>query len=235
MAAYRAGDDDDTAMLRPEFSERGPRGYRPRQWTLWDALRAYSFRNLAIAVTLAVLAGAGGTAAALKQATQYSGKAQLLIDQPRLVANTTDEGPLRKLSLLRLKYVDLVTTPAITGPASAQLGTTEKSVADNVTGLASPQNLLLEIDATDPTRAGADRIANTVARTVITYADDEQAGQGVPQVDRYRFTLVEAASLAAKTQPKLSRAVQAGGALFLIGFALAYALLQMLTAPVRLR
>jgi len=234
MAVHDPHHDDDTAVLRPEFPVNERSGRPGRRWTLWQALRTFSFRNIVFALILGVLAAAGGAAIGLKQPTLYSGKAIMLIDQPRLVANSTDEGPIRKLALLRLKYAELADTPAITGPASAQLGTTEVQVRDHVMAIANPQTLLLEIDATNSTLSGADRTANTVAQTVATYADQEQARQGVPQLDRYGFTIVQPASLAAKTQPSTHRALQAALALGLIGFGLAYVVLQMITAPVRL-
>ena len=234
MAVHDPSQDDDTAVLRPEFPVNESRRPAGRQWTLWEALRTFSMRNLIFAMILGVLAAAGGAAIGLNRPTEYSGTAVMIIDQPRLLANSTDEGPIRKLALLRLKYAELADTPAITGPAATQLGLTEREVRDRVTAVADAQTLLLKINATDPARAGADKTANTVAQAVATYADQEQARQGIPQTDRFKFTVVQPASLAARTQPSTSRALQAAFALGIIGFGLAYVVLQLITAPVRL-
>jgi capsular polysaccharide biosynthesis protein len=213
---------------------RRPRDDAGSSWTLWDALSTFSFRNLVFAMVLGVLAAGGGAAVGLSQKTLYSSNANLLIDQPKQIADAQNEGVIHKLALLKIKYVDLATTPSITRPAAEQLGLSEGTVAASVQAVTSPADLLLVTVAQSGNASQATRIANAVALSIANYADSEQERIGIPSADRYRFVLVQQASAAAKVQPKLSRALQAAAGLGVLGLALSYVILQLLTADVRL-
>jgi capsular polysaccharide biosynthesis protein len=225
-------------VIRPEFHEpvsgrTGPPGPEHR-WTLWDALKAHSLRNLVFALVLAALGGAGGGVIALRQTPLYSSSAALLIDQPALISNAKDEGLLRKLSLLRLKYAALVRTPGMAGIVAQQLGVPEGQVAAAVSASAPPDSLVLVTTAQSRTPSTAVEFANGIADAVVQYTNDEQVHYAVPLDNRYQFTVVSPASEAAKIQPRRMRAVQAAFGLGAVLFAIAYVILQLLTSEYRL-
>jgi capsular polysaccharide biosynthesis protein len=237
MATSRSTPPAD--VIRPEFPESGPRRERGpvgpgHRWTLWDALKVLSLRNLVFAVLLGVLGGAAGAVIALRQTPQYSSHAVLLIDQPALISEAKDEGLIRKLSLLRLKYAALVQTPGIAGIAAEQLGVPEPQVAAAVAASAPPDSLALVTTGVGRTPTTAIRLANSIAAAVVTYTDEEQLRYSVPANARYQFSVVAPASEAAKTQPQRKRAVQAAFGLGAILLAAAYVILQLLTFERRL-
>jgi capsular polysaccharide biosynthesis protein len=201
----------------------------PREWS---SSRLLSLRNLLIAALLGVIAGIGGGFVAMKQTPVYRGQAQLLIDQPRALALSPDDGPILKLDLLKIKYANLANTPAIAGPAAAALGLPESVVADAVTATPTPQSFLVTVDANASTRARARAIANTVAQSISTYADQEQARIGVAPENRYGFSTVHRATTS-KAQPTVSRAIKAAAVLAVVVFVGAYVILQLLSAQPR--
>jgi len=227
-----------TDVLTPVFgSDRDDgRNVRPHpQWTLWDAIKTFSLRNFVFALILGVIAAAGGAAIAMKQSAVYSGKATLIIDQPKVLAESKDEGAILKIAFLKIKYADLAKGPAISGAAAQSVGLTEKRVSDAVTVTTSGQNLLLDVTAQASTSPQAVRIANAVGQSIADYADGEQQAINVPQSDRYRFSFVQRAVTATQIRPTTNRALQAAVGLGVIGVAFAYVILQLLTASMRLR
>jgi capsular polysaccharide biosynthesis protein len=192
--------------------------------------------NVVLAIVLGVVAGGAAAGISLGASTVYSSKATLLIDQPAAVSRAVDDGPLRKLSLLRIKYTDLADTPGIAGPAAARLGLSTGDVARSTTAVAPAASLAIVVSGRDATRAGAERRANAVAASMATYADQEQQGLNVPPTDRYNLTIVETAGPATTTrvQPTGARAGRAALLLGLISATLAYLILQALSPDRRL-
>jgi uncharacterized protein involved in exopolysaccharide biosynthesis len=234
----QADEDTRETVVRPAFASADAprRGGRPgRQWTYWDAIRTFSLRNFIFAVLLGVFCAAAGGVIALSRPDVYSSKASMLIDQPKALVNATDEGPIRKLAVLRFKYTGLAATPAITTLASQSTGIGQSTIATSVIATAAPDSLILAVTSQSPSAALAPRIANGVAQAIVSYADNEQGVQGVAPGDRYRFLLVQPAVGAVKTQPTKSSALQSAAALGILGLGAAYVLLQLGTADVRLR
>lgn len=227
----------DAEVLTPEFTrdhlyeDTQTRGQRP--WTIWDALKAFSLRNLVFALVIGVFVAASGAAIAMKRPAVYSSTTALLIDQPQTLANAKDAGPILKLAVLKVKYADLATSPAITGPAAQSLGLSERAVKDAVVVSAPPTDLLLKLTAQASTRSRAQRIANAVGDSIVNYVNNEQQQLSVVSSDRYRFTVIDSASAAARIQPTVNRALQAAVGLGFIGFLLAYVILQLFTNPRR--
>jgi capsular polysaccharide biosynthesis protein len=225
MPGQRPG-DVLTPNFRGDASDRDTIVTRP--WTIWDALKTYSLRNLVFALILGVLAAAAGAAIALKEPTIYSSQAQLIIDQPKAIAQAKDNGAILKLAVLKLKYAELTKSPGIAGPAAQAMGVSEDRVTKAITVAALPQDLLLTVGAQYATRSGAQSMANNVATSIINYADQEQQRLGVAAADRYNFSFVQQATKAARIQPTAKRALQAAVGLGVIGFLLAYVTLQLL-------
>jgi capsular polysaccharide biosynthesis protein len=232
MPPTRRGD-----VLTPDFGGddwgESPGTATARPWTMWDAIKTFSLRNLVFALILGVLAAAGGAAIALKQPTVYSGKAQLIIDQPKAIAAAKDNGPILKLAVLKVKYADLAKSPAIAGPAAQELGLSQQRVTDNIVASAPPSDLLVVLTSEASARSTAERMANAVGTSIINYADQEQARLGVAPADRYNFSFVQQATSAAKIQPTAKRALQAAVGLGVIATVLAYVILQLLAPKPR--
>lgn len=204
-----------------------------KPWTMWDAIKTFSLRNLVFALILGVLAAAGGAAIALSQAPVYSGKAQLIIDQPKAIAQAKDNGPILKLAVLKVKYADLAKSPAITGPAAQEAGISQDRLANNIVVAAAPSDLLLSVTSEASTRSTAQRMANAVGTSIMNYADQEQARLGVAPTDRFNFSFVQQATSASKIQPTNKRALQAAVGLGVIATVLAYVILQLLAPKPR--
>src|SRR5438309_7920052 len=124
-------------------ARRPPGEPSPDRWTLWDALKTFSLRNLVFALILGLLAGAAGALIAHKKTPLYASSVTLVIDQPAFMADARDEGVIRKLNLLKLKYGDLIGTPVIAGIAARQLGVPEGQVAAAVHAGAPPTESLV--------------------------------------------------------------------------------------------
>jgi capsular polysaccharide biosynthesis protein len=212
-------------VLTPDFQRDSA---TPRPWTVWDAIKAFSPRNMVFALILGVLAAAGGAAVALQQTPVYSSQTKLIIDQPKALAAAQDDGPIRKLAVLKVKYANLAESPAVTGPASESLGMTDRQVASAITATALPFDLLLTVTAESSTSARAERIANAVGASIINYVNQEQTQLNVPPDDRYNFSTIETAATATRIQPTNTRALQAAIGLGVISALLAYVILQLI-------
>jgi capsular polysaccharide biosynthesis protein len=226
MARPRKGE-----VLKPNFgwddSDKGRDTVAGRNWTIWDALKAYSPRNLVFALILGILAAAAGGAIAFKQPTVYSAQTQMIIDQPRAIAQAKDNGAILKLAVLKIKYADLAKSQGIAGQAAQALGLPIDRVNNNVVVTALPTDLLLSVAAQQSTAAAARRMSTAVSTAIITYADQEQAQLGIASGDRYNFSVVQASS-AKKIQPTANKALQAAVGLGVLGFILAYVILQLI-------
>ena len=227
-----AGDDTrEGEVLTPNFGwdewDKGRDTVAVRNWTIWDALKAYSPRNLVFALILGILAAAAGGLIAFKQPSVYSAQTQMIIDQPRAIIQGKDNGAILKLAVLKIKYVDLAKSSGIAGQAAQALGLPEDRVNNNTLVTALPTDLLLSVQSQQPTAAGARRMSTAVSTAIITYADQEQARLGVAPGDRYNFTVVQAPS-ASKVQPTANKALQAAVGLGVLGFILAYVILQLI-------
>jgi len=202
---------------------------------MWDAIKNFSLRNLVFALLLGIFCAASGAAIAMKQPSVYASTAQLVIDQPKAIAGSKDEGPIRKLAFLKIKYGNIAKGPAISGAAARSLGVSEDRVANSIVVTALPSDLLLSVRAQSSTANSARRTANAVATSIIDYVNTEQAGLGVPGADRYGFSFVQQAESATRVQPTANRALQAGIGLGVIAMVAAYVILQLLAPAPRKR
>jgi capsular polysaccharide biosynthesis protein len=211
---------DETVELAPPARE-------------WTYARFFSLRNLLLAMLLGALGGVGAGFGAMQASPVYTSEAHLLIDQPRALALSPDDAPILKLDLLKIKYANLANTPAIAGPAAAQLGLPESAVANAVTATPTEQSFLVTVAARASTRSTAVRMANAVAQSIVTYADQEQANIGVVPANRFGFSIVQRAAATTRAQPTVSHAAKAGAVLGVLLFVGAYAILQLLSAQPR--
>jgi capsular polysaccharide biosynthesis protein len=168
-----------------------------------------------------VLAAGLGAVAVSAQTPTYFSEAALLIDQPRAIAESPNEGIVVKLSRLRAKYTGLVGTSRIAGPVAQALDLPERSVANALVATADPLSLLLTVSARTSDAALSRRIAQAAAERLAEYVREEQEADKIPPAQRFSLFIVDAASPPLRISPTGQRrkAVAAVAGLMAIGAA----------------
>lgn len=185
-------------------------------------------RDIILALLIGAIVAAGGAAAVLRQDPLYFSRATLLIDQPRAVATSPDEGPIVKLSRLRFKYAGLVSTSRIAGPVARDLHLSVSRVRRAVRGVIDPLSLLLFVDVRMDDRSLVLRVAQQTAMQVIADAQQEQTSLGVQPKDRFEFSLVDQASVPDKIAPSGNRATAVAAVGGSLAAAAVYVLMRLL-------
>ena len=219
-----------TTQRTPTASDATPRPV----FSLWDAISLPSTRNAAIAMALAAGFAAVAATIVLLGPPTYQSQATLAIDQPRAVQDSPDTGIIDKLDRLRLKYAGLADTALVLDPIARELGERVGELRDETVVVVGPQSLLMFPTATADKERDAERRAQALADAIATYADDEQARNGIPAAERYRFSVIEAASDANKVSPTNRSAVAAAALAAILAVGVAYVVLQLVTANRRL-
>jgi tyrosine-protein kinase len=160
-----------------------------------------SFRQLVAAVVAGVFVGGLAALLMVTSPPTYQSQAALLIDQPRAIAASGDAGVVAKLSNLRLKYVGIVATSRIAGPAAARAGVPAARARADLSAAASPNSLLLVVIARDENGALVQRLAQAAAQQLVRDVDDEQNRYKIPPAQRFFFSIVTPASPAVKVEP----------------------------------
>lgn len=207
-------------------------GRYPPSW--WESVRQWSLRNFLVAVVAGLVAA--GTAAVLVLGTRpiYASEASLVIDNPHELATAHDDGPLVKLSALRVKYAALVGTSLIQGPVAQKLGIPQSQVAEaQALPVGTALTTIVVARDSDPERA--QHIAQSVAEELVTYVNDEHERNNVPIEQRFTYSIVGNAFRGVKIRPTTQRAVSAGAAAAAAGMIVVYLLLQVLSGFRRFR
>lgn len=209
-------------------------GNRPHPPSWWDAVRQWSLRNFLVAVVAGLVAAGTATVLVLGSPAVYASQAALVIDNPHELATAHDDGPLVKLSALRVKYAALAATSLIQAPVAQKLGIPQGRVAE-AQALPVGTALTTVVVARDSDPARAQQIAEGVAEELVTYVNDEHERNNVPPDQRFTFTVVGKAFRGAKIRPTTQRAVSAGAAAAVAGMIVVYLLLQVVSGFRRFR
>ena len=135
-----------------------------------DALR----RSRGLIVALVVLITAVATGISLVLPKSYKATARVLYDASAdPLANQSADVVLRQLATI----ASLITTPTILSKAAPSAGVTEPRLEKKVAASVDPQANIINITATDKTAAGAQRIANAVARVFLTARSEQDLRQ----------------------------------------------------------
>lgn len=164
-------------------------------------LRGRVLAFLPVAVVVGVLAGF----AAANVGVTYSSQATLLIDQPRAIAASGDEGVVAKLSRLRYKYAGLVTTTRVAGPAAQATGLSEGAASGRLFATVDPTSLLLAVGSRGSDAASTRRLAVAAADALVGYVRSEQERAGIPARQRLTLSVVVPAGPARQISPTLRR------------------------------
>ena len=164
---------------------------------------------------------------------RFQSRAILLIDQPGLVAESTADGVLLKLSRLRVKYVDVSGTSIVLERAAAETDIPVEVLRASTSVIAPPISLTLVATASAATRDDAIVMANAVADAMAAFAADEQAFNQIPPDHRVQLSVIEPAATASRVGESRSRPLTVGVLTSLVAFVLAYAGIQIVTARQR--
>jgi hypothetical protein len=177
-----------------------------------------------LAVLLAIAAGAGAAAHHQSAPASYRSVAELLIDQEPAVSRARDNGILVKLTTMRIKYVDVVTTTTFSSALARTLGLPPGQVRGAVSAFAPPESLLLQVAATTPDRARSQALAQGAADKLVADLAQEQTDLGVTGSAQVTLKVVTPAPAAAKIAPLRKDSIKlggvAGGIVLVLGLAL---------------
>jgi capsular polysaccharide biosynthesis protein len=137
-----------------------------------------------LALALGLLAGAGAALYQRSKSTSYLSQGVLLIDQPAVVANNPDAGPLQKLQLLRLQYASVVKTETIAAPVARQTNLSLGQVESELSALVDPTSFTINVVATSGSPSAASALAQAGTAQLISYVDKTQAHLGISPQNR---------------------------------------------------
>ena len=210
-------------------------GFAPRGVTYpwaWNALVVVSVANVLVALAVGLVTGAVGYANVMRATPQYQSSAVMLMDQP-LALSSGDAGVVVKLNQLRGKYVALILTAEIMGPAAKRAELPVGVVRGAQRPVIPAQTLTLLPTARAKSPELAQKIAQATADTVEEYVADEQAATGLGPAQRISLRVVQKAGLGAKVTPSPSRGRQVALVTAAAGVLLAYVALQLSSAARR--
>ncbi|MCW2672836.1 MAG: hypothetical protein JWP14_1425 [Frankiales bacterium] len=177
-----------------------------------------------LTVLLAIAAGAGMAAHHQSAPARYRSVAELLIDQEPAVSRARDNGILVKLTTMRIKYVDVVTTTTFSSALARTLGLPPGQVRGTVSAFAPQESLLLQVAATTPDRARSQALAQGAADKLVADLAQEQTDLGITGSAQVTLKVMTPAPAAAKIAPlrkdSIKLGVVAGGMVLVLGLAL---------------
>jgi capsular polysaccharide biosynthesis protein len=178
-------------------------------------------RRIVIAALLGLIIGGISALVVVKRSPTYSSGTQMVIEQQQAVDLSSNDGLLRKLSLLRLQYAALAPTSVIASPAAQKLGVGERVVADGVDTSVPLGSYRLVVIGRAHTPQRARGISGAVANQLAVYAAGEHKAAGVSPADGYQLTVVSPASTPVKVSPTKKSAAKLGAAVALGVFVIA--------------
>lgn len=171
-----------------------------------------------LAVLLVLLALAAGVAvAALNESrpSRYASSTDLLLDQPRALTYSQNEGVVAKLSQLRFKYAGLVTTTTFARAVAADLDVPAGKVHAALVPAVVPNTLLLRVTATTGGPETSRQIAQRAGEELQTRLAQEQEAEHVPADLRLVLTQESPAERGTAVSPSRRRSLQLGIGVFL--------------------
>lgn len=136
-----------------------------------------------LAITLAVVAGAGAALYQRSRPSPYVSFSELAIDQPVAVSGDLGDTVLQKLQRLRGYYTQYLKTDVLGGPIAQQVGLPVGLVESAIQTEISPANYLIEIIATSSRPTVSQTIAQAATSQLISYVRKKQSSfQKINQV-----------------------------------------------------
>ena len=169
--------------------------------------RRHTVASLVVAIVVAVLGAGVAAGVVLARGPVYESHALLIIDQPRVLAVSSDAGVIVKLNSLRLKYAALTDTSVISAPVAERLALPEGLVRERSRAEATFDALVMRTVGRAGTREEAQAIAQAVAEVLVGFVDQEQAALPIDPADRVQLRIVEGAFPGARVEPEGARAL----------------------------
>jgi hypothetical protein len=136
-----------------------------------------------LAITLAVVAGAGAALYQRSKPSPYVSFGILAIDQPVAVSGDLGDTVLQKLQRLRGYYAQYLKTDVLAGPIAQQVGLPVGVVEGSIQTAISPSNYLIEIIASSNQPNRAQSIAQAATSQLVSYVRKKQSNlQSINQV-----------------------------------------------------
>jgi hypothetical protein len=172
--------------------------------------------TIILAITLAVMAGAGAAVYQRSKPTSYLSYAVLAIDQPIAVANDPGDATLAKLQRLRTYYTGYLNTEVLAGPIARQVHLTPGQIEGSVSTLSSPSNFLIDLFARAPNPTESDNIATAAAGELISFVSKQQAKIGIQAINRVVLTEVTSPAAGTKLHESSKKVLVSAGVAFVV-------------------
>ncbi|MDQ1375302.1 MAG: hypothetical protein QOJ09_2640 [Actinomycetota bacterium] len=185
-----------------------------------------SGRDFIVALVVAAVVASAALVLVRLQPPIWTSSASLLIDQPVAVTLGGDDGPVRKLAALRLKYAALVKSDDIVHIVAGRVGLSDQKVRDGLTAVVPQDNLILVVQGQASKRTTAQAMTAAAARELVSLARRQQDRLQVPPVQQFVFTITSGAKKADQTAPNAQRSLATAVTLGLLALAGTYVLLQ---------
>ena len=192
-----------------------------------EPLASFSAGLFAIALVIGLLVGLVAYENIKHQSPVYQSSAVMLIDQPVQIA-TGNEGTVAKLTLLRLKYLALLGTTEVVGPAAREAGVSDAELVGSERPTAPIQSLTILPAIRSKNPVLAQRMAQALANSLADYVVTEQEALKLPPQAQIVVRVINNARVGGKVSPTKERARQAGLIVGAGGLLVAYAVLQLI-------
>jgi capsular polysaccharide biosynthesis protein len=197
--------------------------------TPWEAVKLPSLVNATFALLIAVLLAGLAAGYVRTREPLYRSTATILLDHPD-VAREPTPAPIQRLNALRRKYAALAPTKEIAGRVGEKLNLPQSTVARTIEVEITTDSLVMYATATAKSSRAAPALAQALAEELVAYATREQDQAKVAPDNRVTLRIVDDASEGAKISPTGNDMLTAAASAGVVGLAVAYVLLQLLTA-----
>jgi hypothetical protein len=167
-----------------------------------------------LAITLAVVAGAGAALYQRSKPTHYLSYSVLAIDQPLAVAADTGDSTLDKLQRLRSYYAGYLKTEVLAGPIAHQVHLPVGTVEGSVSTLISPANYLIYLFAQAPNPSESQSIAQAASSQLISYVRKRQGN--INAVNRVVLTEVTNPAIGVKVKESTRKVLVSAAVAFVV-------------------
>ena len=211
------GPPELTPLPSTTHGPAGPGAAWARTWPArWQRPSRLQFLIVAIAVALGVAVGAAAALGVARSQPTYQSNATLLIDEPRAIAASNDGGIVDKLGRLRAFYADVVGSDVFAAPVAAQVGLPLGVVRAALTVNVPTNSLVLVVGTRTNNPTTSRLLAQAAAEALVTYVQQEQTRNSIPDAQRVTMTVITPAGTAAQIAPTKRREIGVGAIAFAV-------------------
>jgi capsular polysaccharide biosynthesis protein len=186
---------------------------------------------LVVATVLGVLAAFGAFAVTRNYKPTFRSTGAVALDQPLLVAKSTNSGVIEKLSRIRAYYIGQARTDAVLEAVGKQVQLPRATIASKVFTAADKNSLLLIVGAQARDAPTARRIATALANELVVFAEQQQTKAKIPDKDRVVLSVVVQPRSSTLISPTKRRELTAGVVAGLLAFLAALGIGSLIRRP----